>query len=140
MRPARKKLIVLLVTILTAFLAWTILREQPASSQPPGTPTALAPNAPTFAPDAALVLNIPQKALWKNYVAVSAEASPGTTCELMYVPPSGKTHQINTTADSSGLCVWKWKVDETEGKGNARLIFTIDGISETHFIEIRSAF
>jgi len=130
MRPARKKLIVLLVTILTAFLAWTILREQPASLQPPETPTDVP----------GLVLNIPQKALWKNYVAVSAKTSPGTTCELMYVPPSGKTHQINTTADSSGLCVWKWKVDETEGKGNARLIFTIDGISETHFIEIRSAF
>jgi hypothetical protein len=85
-------------------------------------------------------VTIPQKALWRNYVTVSVEATPGTKCELTFVPPLGKTHQTDTTANASGLCVWNWKIDETEGKGNGRLIFTIDGISETHFLEIRSAF
>ena len=76
----------------------------------------------------------------KNYVTVSAEAPPGTKCELIYVPPSGATHQTDTIADASGQCVWKWKVEESEGKGDGRLIFTIGDISETHFIQIFSNF
>jgi hypothetical protein len=90
--------------------------------------------------DIDFTVNIPQKALMKNYVTVSAEAPPGTTCELIYVPPSGNIHQTETLADASGLCTWRWKVEESEGKGNGRLIFVIGETSETHFIEIRSSF
>jgi hypothetical protein len=84
---------------------------------------------------------IPQKALFRNYLEVSVEAQPGTSCELIYISPSGEIHYMDTiTADTTGLCTWKWKVDETKGKGAGRLIFTIGGINETHFIEIRSSF
>ena len=132
MSSTRKTLVSLLLLTFVAFSAWIILREQSHSSQPPITPT--------ITPNPGFVLNIPQKALMKNYVQVSAEAPPGTKCKLIYVPPSGTTHQTDTIADSSGQCVWKWKVEESEGKGNGRLIFTIGTISETHFNEIRSRF
>jgi hypothetical protein len=124
--------IAILILIFAAFLAWLFLRGQSHSSQPPSTPT--------LAPDTGFVVNIPQKALMKNYVTVSAEAISGTKCELTYIPPSGDIHQTDAIAGTSGLCVWKWKVEESEGKGNGRLIFTIGDISETHFIEIRSGF
>jgi hypothetical protein len=137
MRSTRKALLALLILAITTFLGWAVFRKQPASSQPT---TSTLPSTPTVPPQKSLVVTIPQKALWRNYVEVSAETAPGTSCELIYVPPLGKTHQTATTADASGLCMWTWKIDETEGKGNGRLIFTIDGISETHFIEIRSAF
>jgi hypothetical protein len=47
---------------------------------------------------------------------------------------------MDTTADTSGLCEWRWKIDVAQGKGAGRLIFTINGVSETHFMEIRSNF
>ena len=141
MSLTRKFLITLLVLAFVAFLAWTILHGQAHPSQPPNTPTThQPPTTPTVVPRPRFVLNIPQKALMKNYVTVSAEAPPGTKCELTYIPPSGNIHQTDTIADTSGLCVWNWKVEESEGKGNGRLIFTIGDISETHFIEIRSSF
>jgi hypothetical protein len=137
MRPTRKTLLALLMATIVAFLGWAVLQKQPGPFQPA---TSTPPSTPTVSPKKNLAVTVPQKALWRNYVEVSAEATPGTSCELIYVPPLGKTHQTATTADASGLCTWTWKIDETEGKGNGRLIFTIDGISETHFIEIRSAF
>jgi hypothetical protein len=101
----------------------------------PQTPVTL-----TSTPEAEFALEIPQKALWRNYVHVSAEATPGTTCDLLYIPPSGDSQELNSVADENGKCTWKWKIEETDGKGNARLIFTIDRRSETHFIEIRRSF
>jgi len=98
------------------------------------TSTATTFTKPNF------MLEIPQKALFRNTVTVAVQATPGTTCELTYIPPSGKTSIMNTVAKEDGKCTWKWRVDETQGKGNGRLIFTINGISETHFIEIRSNF
>ena len=140
MNPTRKISIAFLVLTIVAFLAWAVLRGQAHSPQPPNTSTTQLPSTPTVVPRPHFVLNIPQKALMKNYVTVSAEAPPGTKCELTYIPPSGNIHQTDTIADTSGLCVWNWRVEESEGKGNGRLIFTIGGISETHFIEIRSSF
>jgi hypothetical protein len=94
----------------------------------------------TETPETGFILEIPQKALWRNYVHVSAEAAPGTTCELLYIPPSGATQELSSVADENGKCTWRWKIEETDGKGNGRLIITIDGASETHFIEIRRSF
>ena len=98
------------------------------------------PSTPTVAPEAGFVVDIPQKALLKNYVMVSVQTSPGTSCELLYVPPLGETQKMDTIADNNGRCVWRWKIEESHGKGNGRLIFTIGGESETHFFEIRSSF
>ena len=139
MSPNRNIPIALFIIAFVAFSAWAVLQTQSYSSQSP-TPTAQPSSTPTTAPDAGFVLNIPPKALMKNYVTVSAEAPPGTNCKLIYIPPSGTTHQTDTIADADGLCVWKWKVEESEGKGNGRLIFTIGDISETHFIQILSSF
>jgi hypothetical protein len=123
------------------FSAWVILRgQQSYSPQPPNTPTVQLSNAPTVVPDKHLAVTIPQKALWRNYVIVSAKAIPGTACELIYVPPTGKALKMDTIASPNGLCEWNWKINETQGKGSGRLIFIIDGISETHFMEVRSAF
>jgi hypothetical protein len=122
-------LIWLLLTILVVFLAWIFLWGESHVSLPASTAT------PT-----GFKLSIPQKALWKNYLVVSAEAAVETSCRLIYIPPSGNKKVLDVTADSDGLCKWQWKIEETDGKGPGRLIFTIDGASETHFIEIRSSF
>ena len=95
---------------------------------------------PTATPKVDFVLEIPQKALWKNYFIVSASVAPGITCDLLYIPPSGATQELSSMADENGKCTWRWKIEETDGKGNGRLIITIGGMSETHFIEIRSSF
>ena len=86
------------------------------------------------------ILQIPQKALWNSYIVVTAEATPGVTCSLLYIPPSGDSQEMSSTADKNGHCVWRWKIDPSQGKGNGRLIITINGRSETHFFEIRSSF
>jgi hypothetical protein len=90
--------------------------------------------------DEGFKVTIPQKALHKNKVSVSLEAAPGTACELTYISPSGDISYMEAAADTSGICSWTWKVDETKGRGAGRLIFTIEGVSETHFIEIRASF
>jgi len=125
--------IVFFALTLIAMLLWLIRAEQRFIQQVPTTPTPLIE-------EASFQLEIPPKALWRNYVTVSAEATPGTTCELILVTPSGQTLQMDSQADATGTCTWRWKVEEAYGKGNGRLIFTIDGKSETRFIEIRSSF
>jgi hypothetical protein len=99
------------------------------------------PNATlTVSPYADFTVHIPQKALLKNYLTVSAEAAPGTVCRLIYVPPSGESLQMETISDSNGLCEWRWKIEESHRAGDARLIFTINGSSDTHFIQIFKEF
>ena len=132
MRKNSKVLIVLLLTIPIAFVFLIVLQYQARASLPLSTPTAT--------PEKHFVVNIPQKALYKNYVTASVEATPGTSCELTYIPPSGDTSIMETTTNDSGNCSWRWKIDEAKGKGMGRLIFTIEGVSETHFIEIRRSF
>jgi hypothetical protein len=128
----RKSVITILFLALMIFLAWEFLQGESNSSQSLSTPTV--------APDTSFELNIPSKALWKNYVVISAETPPGTNCRLTYVPPSGEVQVMDTVADISGLCLWRWKIEESQGKGSGRLIFMINGVSETHFIEIHSSF
>jgi hypothetical protein len=127
-----KNLAVLLTVAFLALFVWAVLQSESNSIQSQSTPIVT--------PELEFVVSIPQKALWKNYVTVSAEVPPETKCTLTYVSPLGAVHETNSTASATGLCIWKWKVDETEGKGAARLIFTINGASETHFMEIRSGF
>jgi hypothetical protein len=122
-------LIWLLLAILVVFLVGMFLWGDQQTYQPASTPT------PT-----SFKLSIPQKALWRNYLNISAEVSAGTSCRLTYIPPSGNKKIMDATADSDGSCKWQWKIEEMDGKGPGRLIFTIDGASETHFIEIRSSF
>ena len=123
-KPVLNILLVLFAFAAIALLIWLIRGEQRRFLQS----TAVATPSPE---ETIFRLEIPQKALWKNYVTVSAEAVPGTICELLYIPPSGETQQMSSMADINGECAWKWKIEEAHGKGNGRLIFTIDGKSET---------
>ena len=95
---------------------------------------------PTLSPYADFNVYIPQKALLRNYINVAVEAEPGTACMLTYVPPSGESMQMETVADSNRLCEWRWKIEESHRAGDARLIFTINGLSDTHFIQIFKEF
>lgn len=85
-------------------------------------------------------VTIPSKALLKNYVTVSVKAETGTSCNLIFIPASGETLDMNTIAGKNGECVWRWKLEESYKKGTARLIFTINQISETHFLQILESF
>jgi hypothetical protein len=122
----------LVILTFTVILVWSVSQGQIITPQPSITPTNT--------PDKRFVVHIPQKALWKNYVTVSMEAAVGTSCKLTYISPSGVLRETNTTAKNNGLCEWRWKIEETEGKGHGRLIFTIGENSQTHFLEILSSF
>lgn len=76
----------------------------------------------------------------KNYLTVSMEAVPETKCTLTFVPPSGEKKKMDTKASQDGSCTWKWKIEESYGTGDARLIFTVNGVSDTHFIQIFKEF
>jgi hypothetical protein len=132
MRKVSKVLIVLLLTISIALIIVIVVQHQ---AGPP-----LLVSTPTAPPEKPFVVDIPQKALFKNYVTVSVEAAPGTSCELTYIAPSGDTSVVDTIANENGICSWRWKIDEAQGRGMGRLIFTIEGMSETHFIEILPGF
>lgn len=133
LRRSKRPLLVSLALIFVSLLAWAITLGQ-------SKPAQLIPVPATETPIPPFILYIPDKALWKNYLQVSAETSAGTLCRLTYVPPMGTTQEMDTIADESGLCTWRFKISEEEGKGPGRLIFTINGTSETHFIEIRRSF
>lgn len=47
---------------------------------------------------------------------------------------------MDTKASQDGSCIWKWKIEESYGTGDARLIFTVNGVSDTHFIQIFKEF
>lgn len=128
----RRLLVIFLLAILIGFFAWAVLNKREDIFQTQATPT--------FSPYGNFTVHIPQKALLKNYVTISVEASPETKCELTYIPNSGKVYEMETTADSSGLCKWRWKINESDGAGDARLIFTINGSSDTHFVQIFADF
>ena len=132
MRKVSKVLIVLLLTIFLAFIVVVVVRHQAGPSLPVSMSTAT--------PEKHFVVDIPQKALFKNYVTVSVEAAAGTSCELTYIAPSGDTSVVDTIANENGICSWRWKIDEAQGRGMGRLIFTLEGMSETHFIEILPGF
>jgi hypothetical protein len=90
--------------------------------------------------DADYKVTIPDKALLQNYLTVSLKTDPGTECKLTFIAPSGGMHEMDTIADTSGVCEWRWKLEESYGKGHGRLIFTVNGVSDTHFIDIRAGF
>ena len=132
MRKVSKSLVALFLTIFVAFIVLVIFQDQAGLSLPASAPTATL--------EKHFAVDIPQKALFKNYVTVSVEAAPGTSCELTHIAPLGDTSVMEAIANESGICSWRWKIDEAKGKGMGRLIFTIEGVSETHFIEIRRSF
>lgn len=120
------------LAILIFLLTWVVLHRQSNNVQPSITGTPYSYTKYT--------VHIPQKALLKNYVTVSVETIPEAKCELTYIPTSGEVYKMNATADASGLCEWRWKIEESDRAGDARLIFTINGLSDTHFMQIFAGF
>jgi hypothetical protein len=70
----------------------------------------------------------------------SFEAGAGTSCNLIFIPASGDMLSMDATANENGECVWRWKLEESYKKGTARLIFTINEMSQTHFLQILENF
>lgn len=81
-----------------------------------GTSSSAKCDFAAVSPYGDFTVHIPQKALLKNYLTVSAEAATGTVCRLIYVPPSGEFLQMEATADLNGLCEWRWKIEEFTGQ------------------------
>ena len=131
-RKFRLVLFIFLPAILLLLTARVIHQERNLESLPTATPDLFL--------DADYTVTIPDKALIKNYLTVSLETDPGTECKLTFIPPSGGMHEMDTVANTDGVCEWRWKLEESYGKGHGRLIFTINGVSDTHFIDIRSGF
>jgi len=133
-----RKILPVLLGILLLFLiaswAWLSFRAKETPSQP------ALPTRTSFPPVPSFNVTIPSKGLLKNYLTVSAEAAPGTQCTLTFIPKSGEMLVMEVVSNTDGECIWRWKLEESYGRGAARLIFTIDGVSDTHFIEIHSSF
>jgi hypothetical protein len=128
----RLVLFIFLPAILLLLTARVIQQERNSESLPTSTPVLFL--------DADYAVNIPDKALIKNYLTVSLMTDPGTECKLTFIPPSGEMREMETVADANGVCEWRWKLEESYGKGHGRLIFTVNGVSDTHFIDIRAGF
>lgn len=122
-----------LLLILVVSLTWLSLRKE---SVPPSIRATFTP----FTPAPHFNVTIPQKALLKNYVTVSAKAEEGTICRLTFIPASGEMLVMDKVANANGECSWRWKLEESYSKGNGRLIFIINGISDTHFIQVFKEF
>lgn len=131
-RKFRLVLFIFLPAILLLLTARVIHQERNLESQPTATPLVFI--------DADYAVTIPDKALIKNYLTVSLEADPDTVCKLTFIAPSGEMREMDTVADAGGVCEWRWKLEESYGKGHGRLIFTVNGVSDTHFIDIRAGF
>ena len=131
-RKFRLVLFIFFPAILFLLAARVIQQERNHEFPPTSTPLLFL--------DADYAVTIPDKALMKNYLTVSLETDPGTECKLTFIPPSGGVYKMDTVADADGVCEWRWKLEESYGKGHGRLIFTINGISDTHFIDIRAGF
>jgi hypothetical protein len=137
MNPVKSSKRTLIVSLVLIFLALGIWGSISTGRSKPVQVTEIVPAG---TPPPPFKVNIPDKALWKNYLHISVEAPAGTACRLTYIAPMGATQQLDETANESGLCEWRLKISEEEGKGHSRLIFTINGISETHFIDVRPNF
>lgn len=100
-------------------------------------------STPTATKRKGFIVKLPQKAFWNSILTVTVEAPYSTSCELSYISPSGSFSKAaglgRTRANKSGVCMWSWKIDPSGKTGTGRLIVTIGGLSETHFVEIRSA-
>jgi hypothetical protein len=131
-----RKIIISLCSVLAAALVIFLFQKSEAAViiQP-----SIAPTLPSFE-DADFAVTLPDKALIKNYLTVSLDTNPGTACKLTFIAPSGTSREMETIADAGGLCEWRWKLEESYGEGHGRLIFTINGVSDTHFINIRKGF
>ncbi len=124
------------IILSTALLITLIIFLIQSRKNYPSSPSS----EPTLSPYGDFNVHIPQKALLKNYINVAVEAEPGTECTLTYVPPMGESMQMETIAKSNGLCEWRWQIKESDTQGHARLIFTINGLSDTHFLQIFNEF
>jgi hypothetical protein len=132
MRKPKILFAVLLLMVASSFLSWAVLHTK--SNRPQSVDIPAVAQAPHFE------TSIPQKALLNNYLTVSVKTAAGTKCKLTFITPSGETQTMDALADEKGECVWSWKLEESAGKGDGRLIFTIDGVSDTHFIQIFANF
>lgn len=127
-----KALTIIFFTSVFAFSLIWVNQTKPTTTNIPATATPTSP--PNFE------ATIPSKGLLKNYVTVSVKAETGTRCNLIFIPASGEMLNMDTIADENGECVWRWKLEESYKKGTARLIFTINGVSQTRFLQILENF
>jgi hypothetical protein len=132
----KRKFRLVLFIFLPAILILLTARVIQQGRNPETLPTA----TPLLFLDADYAVTIPDKALMKNYLTVSLETDPGTECKLTFIAPLGGMQEMDTVADTNGVCEWRWKLEESYGKGHGRLIFTVNGVSDTHFIDIRAGF
>ena len=135
MQTIKKNVKVLTIILLVSVVAFSLIlinQTKPNTTTIPSTATPTSP--PNFE------VTIPSKALLKNSVTVSVKAETGTSCNLIFIPASGEMQSMDTIADENGECVWRWKLEESYERGSARLIFTINGMSETHFLPILPGF
>ena len=104
----------------------------------PPPPTVAIPTETGFA------VTIPQRGYMRSKTTISVEAVPGAVCELIFISSNGGHSNAEglglTTANEMGLCSWSFVIEEAERKYDARLLIYVDGVSETHFMEIRKGY
>lgn len=128
--------IFIIIILIVAFSIFNFNLTTRKMARGTNTPTTI----PSSTPAPKFEVTIPSKGLLKNYVTVSVKAETGTSCNLIFIPASGETLDMNAVADENGDCVWRWKLEESFEMGTARLIFTINGISDTRFLQILESF
>jgi hypothetical protein len=72
--------------------------------------------------------------------AVVIRTSPGASCSIGYVTPSGSASHASgltlRTAGPDGLVVWAWQIGPSTRQGTGTVTVTCDGVSRTEVLPI----
>lgn len=106
----------------------------------PAAPAATAAPAPAAAPGGVRITAAPASVAPGQTAGLSAQASPGASCSLDVVLPSGR-HSTAAglgaqTADAGGGLTWTWRIGSTTGAGTATATVTCPGGSASATFQI----
>jgi hypothetical protein len=107
---------------------------------PTPTHTAVPTDTPTPTPGPFQFAQLPAEIKVGSDVTVSLQAPPGAVCLLEFYTPDGNRSTAKglgqTVANSQGRCSWEWHVSGNTGAGGGRLVVSMNGITETHEVEV----
>jgi hypothetical protein len=141
----------------SGWVASAFLVVAPASPEPVstvaavGSPTAVAPAAPTVVPTATAIPTATSAPVIVSFVNVvgghpgqtasaTIQSLPGAACRISYVEPRGTEIAAPgldaKTADSSGRVSWSWPIDPSTPTGSGVVTISCNGATATTEIGI----
>jgi len=107
----------------------------PTATQPPRTATSAPPAPPTAPPaqPAVAIVSVTSPVGQNQNATVVAQTSPGASCSITYVVPSGNVSEASglgpATANASGSVQWTWKIGGSTAPGTGTITVRCAGAS-----------